>query len=81
MVGKIFNYNNNLEIKSVDIVNDKEAVEFTEKLEVEIGSYASLNQGEYIFSQNVTDGGHRKNSKATGSHGDSAHWGQGCSQA
>lgn len=50
---RIWGYNNNLEINSFELNNDKEAVLFTEKLDVEVKEYASLNQGEYIFRVNV----------------------------
>lgn len=49
----LWEYNNNLEITSVEISNNKEAVELTEELSVDMKSYASLNQGEYIFRVNV----------------------------
>lgn len=49
----VWNYNNNLEVNSFTLENDKDAVSFIEKLDVEVKEYASLNQGEYLFRVNV----------------------------
>jgi len=48
-----WSYNNNLEINSVSLNNDKEHVVFTEDLEMSIKNYAAVNQGEYLFRVNV----------------------------
>ena len=49
----VWSYNNNLEVNSVAIENDKENVIFTEDLNVSIKNYAAINQGEYLFRVNV----------------------------
>ncbi len=50
---KVWSYNNNLEVNSVSLMNDKDAVVFSEELDISIEDYASLNQGEYLFRVNV----------------------------
>lgn len=50
---KTWGYNNNLEIKNITLKNNKEEVIFTENLDILIGDYASLNQGDYLFRLNV----------------------------
>ncbi len=49
----IWSYNNNLEIASVDLTNDKENIVFKEDLKVSIKNYASVNDQEYLFRVNV----------------------------
>tara|TARA_R110002073_G_scaffold313380_2_gene485250 strand:+ start:13095 stop:14996 length:1902 start_codon:yes stop_codon:yes gene_type:complete len=49
----VWSYNNNLEISSFTLENDKDSVLFTERVDVEVKEYASLNQGEYLFRVNV----------------------------
>lgn len=49
----IWSYNNNLEVASVHHKNNQDAIEFQEKLKVNIQDYASLSQGEYLFRVNV----------------------------
>jgi hypothetical protein len=49
----VWSYNNNLEVNSVAIENDKENVIFTEDLNVSIKNYAAINQGEYLFRVNI----------------------------
>ena len=49
----VWSYNNNLEIVSVDLLNDKEKVVFTEDIEVSIKSYATVSDTEYLFRVNV----------------------------
>jgi transglutaminase-like putative cysteine protease len=48
-----WNYNNNLEVTSFKLLNDKENVVFTEDLELSIKNYASINENEYLFRVNV----------------------------
>ena len=48
-----WNYNNDLEIISLNIENNKEKVVFIEDIEFAIKSYASVGQGEYLFRVNV----------------------------
>ena len=48
-----WSYNNNLEITTVNLKNDKENVVFTEDLDISIQNYAAVNQGEYLFRVNV----------------------------
>ena len=50
---RVWSYNNNLEIVSVDLVNDKEKVVLKEDLKISIKSYASVNEQEYLFRVNV----------------------------
>ncbi|ARV15335.1 DUF3857 domain-containing protein [Polaribacter sp. SA4-12] len=50
---RVWSYNNNLEITSVDLINDKEKVVFKEDLKVSIKNYASVNEQEYLFRVNV----------------------------
>ncbi|WP_341221542.1 DUF3857 domain-containing protein [Polaribacter atrinae] len=49
----VWEYNNNLEIIAVDLLNDKEEVVFKEDLKMTIKSYASVNEQEYLFRVNV----------------------------
>ncbi|KGL58831.1 DUF3857 domain-containing protein [Polaribacter sp. Hel1_85] len=49
----VWSYNNNLEITSTDIINDKEKVVLKEDLKVSIKNYASVNEQEYLFRVNV----------------------------
>jgi hypothetical protein len=48
-----WNYNNNLEVISFKLTNDKELVVFTEDLELSIKNYASINENEYLFRVNI----------------------------
>ncbi len=50
---RVWDYNNNLEIQSIELKNDKEAVRFTDVSEVKIEGYASVNENEYIFRLNA----------------------------
>jgi hypothetical protein len=50
---RVWSYNNNLEIASVDLTNDKEKIVFKENLKVSIKNYASVNEQEYLFRVNV----------------------------
>ena len=49
----VWRYNNNLEINSIDINNDKEQVVYKESLEITILDYASIQGNEYVFRVNV----------------------------
>ena len=49
----VWNYNNNLEVSSVDLLNDKDKVVFKEDLKISIKNYASVNEQEYLFRVNV----------------------------
>ena len=49
----VWNYNNNLEVSSVDLLNDKDKVVFKEDLKISIKNYASVNEHEYLFRVNV----------------------------
>ena len=46
-------YINNLKIEKISLVNNKDTIIFTEKLNVKIGSYASINQENYLFKVNI----------------------------
>jgi hypothetical protein len=48
-----WSYNNNLEVNSVTLSNDKENIIFTEDLEVSVKNHAAINQAEYLFRVNV----------------------------
>ncbi len=49
----IWDYNNNLEVNTIDITNDKENIIFKEKLAVTIKDYATLTDNELLFRLNV----------------------------
>lgn len=49
----IWSYNNNLEINSINLQNNKDEVIFTEKINVSIANFASKNNNEYLFRVNV----------------------------
>ncbi|QNM87098.1 DUF3857 domain-containing protein [Polaribacter pectinis] len=49
----VWNYNNNLEIQSSKLENNKKDIVFTEDLEISIKNYASINAQEYLFRVNV----------------------------
>jgi len=48
-----WSYNNNFEIENITLINDKDAIVFTENLNIKISSYASVNQENYLFRVNV----------------------------
>jgi hypothetical protein len=48
----IWSYNNNLEVHSSALKNDKENIVFTEDLELSIKNYAAINENEYLFRVN-----------------------------
>lgn len=50
---KVWSYNNNLEVTSFKLNNDKQNVIFTEDLELTVENYASINETEYLFRVNV----------------------------
>ena len=49
----VWSYNNNLEVNSHILKNDKENIVFTEDLKLSIKNYASINENEYLFRVNV----------------------------
>lgn len=49
----VWDYNNNLKINTIDISNNKDAIVFTEKLNVTIDKYAAINNNEYLFRINA----------------------------
>ena len=49
----VWSYNNNLEIITAELKNDKENVVFNEDVKVSIKNYASINEQEYLFRVNV----------------------------
>ena len=49
----VWSYNNNLEVNSVKLKNDKENVVFIEDLELTIENFATINEKEYLFRVNV----------------------------
>ena len=50
---EVWSYNNNLEVVSSEIKNDKDSIAFKENLELSIKNYASINENEYLFRVNV----------------------------
>ena len=50
---KVWSYNNNLEVNTHQLENDKENVVFTEDLELSIKNFASINENEYLFRVNI----------------------------
>jgi transglutaminase-like putative cysteine protease len=50
---KIWSYNNNLEIKSSELENNKNSIVFKEKLNVSIADYASITANELLVRVNV----------------------------
>ncbi|MGB1042615.1 MAG: DUF3857 domain-containing protein [Tenacibaculum sp.] len=49
----LWDYNNNLEVTQNDFLNDKDKVEFTEKLKVDIEKFATVKDSSYLFNLNV----------------------------
>ncbi|CAL2092176.1 Transglutaminase-like superfamily protein [Tenacibaculum sp. 190524A02b] len=49
----VWDYNNNLELSNIQLSNDKEAIEFTEDLFVNVNSYATVNETSYLFRVNL----------------------------
>ncbi len=49
----VWKYNNNLEVESIELENDKNVIQFQEKLKLSAEGFASLNQDEFIFRINV----------------------------
>ncbi|QTE24524.1 DUF3857 domain-containing protein [Polaribacter cellanae] len=50
---KDWSYNNNLEIESVALTNNKDDIIFTEEIKASIKNYATVNNAEYLFRVNV----------------------------
>lgn len=49
----LWDYNNNLDIKSVKYENDRDSIVFTEQVNVDISNYAAVNQSDYLVKVNV----------------------------
>ncbi|WP_246175220.1 DUF3857 domain-containing protein [Tenacibaculum aiptasiae] len=49
----VWDYNNNLEIESIKHTNDKDKIEFTEKVNIKIEKFATLRDSSYLFKLNV----------------------------
>ncbi|WP_299106714.1 DUF3857 domain-containing protein [uncultured Tenacibaculum sp.] len=49
----VWDYNNNLTLNSIKHTNNKEKIEFTEKLNVSIESFATAKDSSYLFKLNV----------------------------
>ncbi|MFK8061068.1 MAG: DUF3857 domain-containing protein [Polaribacter sp.] len=49
----VWDYNNNLEVTSVNLKNDRKNIVFTEDLEVSINNYGTVNTNEFLFRVNV----------------------------
>ena len=50
---RVWDYNNNLEIENVVLENNKEKVEFTEKINANIKNFATVKDNSYLFKLNV----------------------------
>ena len=50
---KDWSYNNNLEITSVSLENDKDSVVLLEKMKTSITDYATINENDYLFRVNM----------------------------
>lgn len=49
----VWDYNNNLEVKNSELINNKEKIEFTEKLGINIESFGKVRDSSYLFKLNV----------------------------
>jgi hypothetical protein len=49
----VWSYNNNLEVESVELNNNKDAIFFTEDISISVKNYATINETEYLFRVNV----------------------------
>ncbi|MGY0406765.1 MAG: DUF3857 domain-containing protein [Polaribacter sp.] len=49
----VWSYNNNLEIESAQLSDDKDNIVFTEDIKASIKNYAAINNTEYLFRVNV----------------------------
>lgn len=50
---KLWSYNNNLNVQSVQHENNRDSIIFTEKVDVDIANYASINESDYLIKVNV----------------------------
>jgi transglutaminase-like putative cysteine protease len=51
----VWEYNNNLEIKSVAHKNDRDSIVFNEKVALDIANYATISDTDYLIKVNVFD--------------------------
>lgn len=51
-ISNVWNYNNNLEIKSINLENNKDSVSFSEKIKLNINKYATISGNDYFFRLN-----------------------------
>ncbi|RBW59723.1 DUF3857 domain-containing protein [Tenacibaculum sp. E3R01] len=49
----VWDYNNNLELNKTSITNNKDDLEFTEKIELSINEFATVNNTNYLFRVNL----------------------------
>ncbi|AZJ32672.1 Transglutaminase-like superfamily protein [Tenacibaculum mesophilum] len=49
----VWDYNNNLEVKNIQHINNKEKVEFTENIDIKIEKFATLRDSSYLFKLNI----------------------------
>ncbi|CAM1361140.1 DUF3857 domain-containing protein [Tenacibaculum xiamenense] len=49
----VWDYNNNLELVSTEFKNDKDAVEFTEEIDITIENFATVGESNYLFKPNI----------------------------
>lgn len=49
----LWDYNNNLDVENIRHTNNKDNVEFTEKLDVKIADFATATEQNYLFKLNV----------------------------
>lgn len=50
---RVWDYNNNLDVENVVLENNKEKVEFTEKINANIKNFATVKDNSYLFKLNV----------------------------
>ena len=49
----VWDYNNNLEIETINVFNNKDSISFKEKAKINIDEYAVLNDNELLFRINI----------------------------
>ncbi|WGH74071.1 DUF3857 domain-containing protein [Tenacibaculum tangerinum] len=49
----VWDYVNNLEVKNINHVNDKDKIEFKESIDIEIEKFATVRDSSYLFKLNV----------------------------
>ncbi|WP_299835478.1 DUF3857 domain-containing protein [uncultured Tenacibaculum sp.] len=52
-ISNVWSYNNNTSINNIALKNDKTNVVFTEKLDVSVDDYATINENDFLFRVNI----------------------------